>query len=87
MLKPKILTVAIVAAIAFSPNASFGGPATPVVNTTHSKPVVPYVIFGCAGSIIFSALFANYQQRRQLTWNEAASCGLLYWFNPTKRTY
>ena len=39
----------------------------------------PWLIFACAGGIITSALVANATQNRELTWNEAASCGLLYW--------
>jgi hypothetical protein len=41
----------------------------------------PWPIFVCAGGIITSALVANATQNRELTWNEAASCGLLYWVN------
>ncbi len=39
----------------------------------------PWLIFACAGGIITSALVANSTQNRELTWDEAASCGLLYW--------
>jgi hypothetical protein len=41
----------------------------------------PWLIFACAGGIITSAMVANSTQNRELTWDEAASCGLLYWFN------
>jgi hypothetical protein len=40
------------------------------------------IIFGCAGSIIFTAYVAHVQRHRQLTQQEAMTCGLLYWFNP-----
>jgi len=41
--------------------------------------VVP--IFACAGGIIFAALAANYRDNRQLSTDEAWSCGLFYWFS------
>jgi hypothetical protein len=41
----------------------------------------PWDTFGCAGGIIFSALAANYRDDRELTTDEAWSCGLLFWFS------
>jgi hypothetical protein len=41
-------------------------------------PVWPWVVIGCAGSIVLSALVANYRDNRQLTTAEAWTCGLLY---------
>jgi hypothetical protein len=83
----KIFAVTLMAAMVLSPSASFGG-ATAVVPPSllhrSSKPVVPYVIFGCAASIIFAALVANFQRNRQLTATEAATCGLLFWLTPPK---
>jgi hypothetical protein len=49
----------------------------------HSHtPVWPWVVIGCAGSIVLSALVANYRDNRQLTTSEAWTCGLLYWVQP-----
>ena len=42
-------------------------------------PVWPWVVIGCAGSIVLSALAANFWNNRQLTTAEAWTCGLLYW--------
>jgi hypothetical protein len=39
----------------------------------------PWVVIGCAGSIVLSALVANFRDNRQLTTPEAWTCGLLYW--------
>src|SRR5690348_14172141 len=46
----------------------------------HSHtPAWPWVVIGCAGSIVLSALVANFRDNRQLTTPEAWTCGLLYW--------
>jgi hypothetical protein len=86
MKKPKmIFAVTLIAAMALSSSASFSGVtavAPPIIH--HSKPVVPFVIFGCAGALIFAALIANWQQKRQLTAAEAMTCGLLFWFTPPR---
>jgi hypothetical protein len=50
-------------------------------NHSHT-PAWPWVVIGCAGSIVLSALVANYRDNRQLTTSEAWTCGLLYWFQP-----
>jgi hypothetical protein len=48
-------------------------------------PAAIWAIFGCTGSLMISALAANYVQHRQLTPYEAATCGIAYWFTPPKR--
>ncbi len=51
--------------------------------TSHAHvPAWPWVVIGCAGSIVVSALAADFWQNRQLTTPEAWTCGLLYWWNP-----
>lgn len=85
-MKLKIVSAAVIAAIltAFAPNsASARVYYTPkVVAGKHfGGGGGPWLIFACAGGIITSALVANATQNRELTWNEAASCGLLYWVN------
>lgn len=52
------------------------------VGHTHT-PAWPWVVIGCAGSIVVSALAANFWQNRELTTPEAWTCGLLYWWNPS----
>jgi hypothetical protein len=42
-------------------------------------PVVPWVVIGCAGSIVLSAFVAGIRDHRELTTAEAWTCGLLYW--------
>jgi hypothetical protein len=36
--------------------------------------------FACPASIIMSGIVANFRDNRQLTYAEAWTCGLLYWF-------
>jgi hypothetical protein len=39
-----------------------------------------WVAFACPASIILSGAVANFKDHRQLTYWEAWTCGLLYWF-------
>jgi hypothetical protein len=39
-------------------------------------------VFGCAGSIIFTAYVAHVRHHRELTQQEAMTCGAIYWLNP-----
>lgn len=48
----------------------------------HSNATVVWTIIGCAGGVVFAALAANYRDGRELTANEAGSCGLLFLFSP-----
>lgn len=51
---------------------------------SHSGAAVGFVwgIFGCAGSIIFTAYVAHVRHHRELTQQEAMTCGVTYWLNP-----
>jgi hypothetical protein len=40
-----------------------------------------WVAMACPASIILSGAVANFRDNRQLTYAEAWSCGLLYWFS------
>ncbi len=80
----KIIAVVLATALALSPAVSYGGPAVTSPGLKFGTGPTAWVwgVFGCAGGIIFTAMVANWTQRRQLTLNEAATCGILYWFNP-----
>jgi hypothetical protein len=43
---------------------------------------VVWSIIGCAAGTVTAAVFANYRFNRELTANEAMSCGLLFFFSP-----
>jgi hypothetical protein len=87
MKKSRIIAAAAAALLAFSSMTATAGTIVPP--PTHSSsshtPAGIWVIFGCAGGVVLAALAANATQHRQLTWNEAASCGLLFWFTPPRR--
>ena len=52
----------------------------------HSHvPAWPWVVIGCAGSIVLSALVADFRDHRELTTPEAWTCGLLYWIAPPQQ--
>jgi len=81
----KFLVAAIAAvAMVLTPTVSFGQ-AAPRGMTLRTGPVgAVWGIFGCTGGIIVTAMAANWQQNRQLTLAEAATCGLLFWSTPPK---
>jgi hypothetical protein len=72
---------AMLALSTITTNAGFS-PPPPTTHHGHINATGFWIIFGCAGSIIFTAYVAHVQQHRQLTQQEAMTCGLLYWFNP-----
>ncbi len=76
-------TIAAVAAgmLAFSSVNVQAGPSV-ITHVKSHAPAAIWAVFGCTGGVVIAALAANYAQRRQLTWNEAASCGLLFWLTP-----
>jgi hypothetical protein len=87
--KSKILAAILAALMALYPPAAFAGCVVAVPGAVGKQfgpgPTgLVWAIFGCSSGIIFAALVANYQQNRQLTPAEAASCGLLFWFAPPK---
>lgn len=66
----------------FSIDTAFAFPPCqpPTPPTGHaSTPAWPWVVIGCAGSIVLSALVADLRDNRELTSPEAWTCGLLYW--------
>lgn len=84
MKRSRTLAAAAAGLLMLSSVATTAGPLAS--SPAHSRtPAGIWTIFGCTGSIVFAALAANYAQKRQLTWNEAATCGLLYWFTPPSR--
>jgi hypothetical protein len=83
----KLLIVGMISvSLVTSPTVSFAGPAVVLGQKFGTGPIGwMWGVFGCSGGIIFSAMAANWQQNRQLTASEAATCGILFWFNPPKR--
>lgn len=82
MSKLIIAGAALAALVLSSPTGARaqGAPATPPVQVQPGFHAwEPWVLFGCTGSVVLSALVANWRDNRQLTYWEAYTCGLLYW--------
>jgi hypothetical protein len=87
MKKSKILAAVLAVSLAFSSSTAHSGlaVASPPGTVFGTGPTGwLWAIFGCSGGIILAAMVANFQQNRQLTAQEAWTCGLLFWFNPPK---
>jgi hypothetical protein len=86
MRKSKVLAVTLAAAMVLSAaTAQAGTTSAPHPSATSSgTPAWFWAVFGCAGGIVFTAMIANWQQKRQLTAAEAATCGILFWFTVPK---
>jgi hypothetical protein len=87
MKKAKLLSLGLAAVIAFSPvgvgaQEAVGAPVGKVFGQGGAW--VVWSIFGCSSGIILAAMVANWRNNRQLSGTEAATCGALYWFSPTK---
>jgi hypothetical protein len=86
--KSKILAAVLAAFLTLYPPAAFAGCAviTPGAGKQFGAGSAGWVwaIFGCSSGIILAAMVANFQQHRQLTAQEAWTCGLLFWFTPPK---
>jgi hypothetical protein len=82
--RSKIIAAALAGALAIAPATVLAGPGVVTPGKTFGLGATGAVwgIFGCSGGIIFTAVVANWMQKRALSWNEAATCGLLYWFAP-----
>jgi hypothetical protein len=88
-MKSKILVATLAASMVLSSTLEYAGVVTVVGVPGQKFGTGPtgwvWGIFGCSSGIIFAAMVANWQQNRQLTAQEAATCGLLFWFTPPKR--
>jgi len=78
MKNSRFAAVALAAAIAFCPLESFAGtppPAHVMGGTT------PWWIFICPTGIVSAAMVKNWRRHKELTTQEAWTCGFLYWWN------
>lgn len=82
MTKKKLTALAAAGLMALSTiSSSAAVVSTPVVHNTAVK-VAVWSVFGCAGDIIAAAWVAHIRFNRQLTANEAMTCGIGFWLNP-----
>ncbi len=79
----RLVSLAASALLAVSTVTADAGMARvpPHTSSGHGTATGVWIIFGCAGSIILAAWVKNVRQHRELTQQEAMTCGLLYWFN------
>ncbi len=91
MTKLKLTSVAIIAALlaAGVPNSASANPpkVVPVGGKHFGGGSGPWLIFGCAGGIILAALAANARDNRELTAEEAWTCGTLFWLSQPRMVH
>jgi hypothetical protein len=84
MSKSKLLAVAVAAAIGLAPVAASAQRLPPVPVGGSSAGHV-YGLVGCVASIMLAAVDKGNKYKKELTTEEAITCGLAYWFNETTR--
>lgn len=87
MNKSKLAAVAVAAAIAFSPiSASAQRVPVPVpVAGGSSGAGAVYALGGCVIAIMIAAVDKGRKYKKELTNEEALTCGLLYWIREANR--
>jgi hypothetical protein len=74
-----------IAALALSSAALNAGAVKKIVPPPVAAPAshvgaAPWILMACPALIVASGVVANFKDNRQLTYWEAVTCGLLYWF-------
>ena|SRR5690242_3098693 len=79
-----ILAAGAIAALVLSSAALNAGVAKKIVPPPVAPPshvgAAPWILMACPALIVASGVVANFKDNRQLTYWEAVTCGLLYWF-------
>jgi hypothetical protein len=86
MLKSKLVTAAVAAAIALAPitaSAQRPGPAPVPVGSSSGAGV--YGLAGCVIALMIAATDKGNKYKKELTTDEALTCGLLYWFREANK--
>jgi hypothetical protein len=85
-----IAAAALIATISLSPTKAHAQalppPPPPVIVAMHAAHI-PWYVFACPVSIMFSAAVAATRDDRELTNWEAYTCGLLYWIGKPPKQY
>jgi hypothetical protein len=78
-----IAAAALIAVASLSPTKLQAGvkriippPAAPAAGHVGAT---PWALMACPAFIVFTGAVANFKDNRQLTWWEAATCGMAYW--------
>jgi hypothetical protein len=82
------LLIAVLSVSLLRPQAGFAPPAVvpppPGVHFFGGAQWVPWAFGSCVLDLFAAAAVANWRDNRQLTYQEAYTCGLLFWFeHPT----
>lgn len=86
MTKMKLAAVVVAASLAFSSIANAAFVAPPAVATSGGASTAgAFGLVGCVASIMLAAVDKSNKYKKQLTTEEAASCGLLYWINEANK--
>jgi hypothetical protein len=79
-----IAAAALSVVLSLSPTNLYAGvkriippPAPPVAGHVGA---LPWALMACPALIVFTGAVANFKDNRQLTYWEAWTCGLAYWF-------
>jgi hypothetical protein len=85
MSKSKLLAVAVAASIGLAPVAASAQRLPPVPVGGSSAAGHVYGLVGCVASIMLAAVDKGNKYKKELTTDEAITCGLAYWFHETTR--
>src|SRR5437879_3696692 len=79
-----IIAAAALIAVSFLPTNLYAGKVIPPIVHPAAPAghvgATPWALMACPALIVFTGVVANFKDNRQLTWWEAASCGLAYWW-------
>jgi hypothetical protein len=79
-----IAVAALIAALSLPPMKLQAQPAPPPKIVPAGPPghvgALPWALMACPAFIVFTGAVANFKDNRQLTFWEAWTCGLAYWF-------
>jgi hypothetical protein len=85
MLKSKITTVALAIALGFAPMGANAQRVPVPVPVGGSSAGHVYGIAGCVISLMIAATDKGNKYKKELTTDEALTCGLLYWVKEANR--
>jgi hypothetical protein len=89
MKRSKLLAIFLAAAVAINPVIAFAfAPGPGGGGTSHSAGGNSlWWFFACPSDIIAAAMVKNWKRHKELTKEEAWTCGLLYWYNEATGKY
>lgn len=86
MKRNRLIVATLAVALAFSPSLAFAQAPPPVVHHSHHSGAAWWIV-ACPGAIIAAASVKSWKRHKELTTEEAWTCGLLYWWNESTGKY